>query len=497
MQGHVADPTRAGKPAARRHEQTSIGSVSWEATLAAEDFWRWTHVAAPVFASTHAPAEAVTRLAGGRYSELLRFARDHSPFYARHLRGLPSHPVLQDLPPTDRAMLMAGFDDWVTNRTLRRRALEGFIADPSRRGEPFMGRYAVWTSSGTSGVPGLYVNDPASLAIYEALVTARMVGRSGATMLWPILAGAGRLALVAAVDGHVAGVVSWDGMRRLHPWLALRSRAFSITEPIDRLVAQLNAWQPTLLSSYPSMLALLGEELAAGRLRIAPAVLWSGGEELAPGEAVRLKDLFGCPVVEEYGASECMSMAFSCEYGALHLNADWVILEPIDDKDRPVGPGIASADVLLTNLSNRVQPLIRYRLGDSITLLAGNCPCGCALPLLRVEGRRGDLIRLPGTKEKTVVLVPLALESVIEDGAGVHRFQILQAGENRLSVRLAPPEGLSRRDAWRRVRQCLQRFLEAHGAGATILSLDPLPPQPHHTNGKLHRVQGWADLPRD
>ena len=95
-------------------------------------------------------------------------------------------------------------------------------------------------------------------------------------------------------------------------------------------------------------------------------MLWSGGENLSATAAAEIERTFECPILNEYGASECMSIAFSCGDGWLHVNADWVILEPVDAAHRPVPPGDASATVLLTNLANRVQPVIRYDLGESV-----------------------------------------------------------------------------------------------------------------------------------
>jgi len=88
-----------------------------------------------------------------------------------------------------------------------------------------------------------------------------------------------------------------------------------------------------------------------------------------------------------YACSECDYVAFQCAHRNYHVNADWVILEPVDSEDHPIKAGLASHTVLLTNLANYVQPIIRYELGDSVTLLAECCPCGNQLPAVRIEGR--------------------------------------------------------------------------------------------------------------
>src|SRR5690606_26123283 len=133
-----------------------------------------------------------------------------------------------------------------------------------------------------------------------------------------------------------AGIVSWERQRRLYPALALATRAFSILQPLSELVEQLNEWRPTYISSYPTMLSLLAGERRAGRLSVSPRGLWCGGEGLAPSERADIEAAFACRITEDYGASECMNMAFGCRHGRLHLNDDWVVLEPVDEQYRPV-----------------------------------------------------------------------------------------------------------------------------------------------------------------
>ena len=106
----------------------------------------------------------------------------------------------------------------------------------------------------------------------------------------------------------------------------------------------LNAYQPAFLASYPTMLALLAEERKAGRLRDRSAAPVVGRRvPVGPGARREIERAFGCRVVNEYGASECMSIAYGCDEGWLHVNADWVLLEPVDDDYRPTPPGRAVA----------------------------------------------------------------------------------------------------------------------------------------------------------
>jgi phenylacetate-coenzyme A ligase PaaK-like adenylate-forming protein len=380
---------------------------------------------------------------------------------------------------------MAHFDDWVTDPQLRREEIEAFVRDPRRVAEPWLSRYAVWTSSGTSGVPGIYVQDPEALAIYAALLSVRFEFGPMVPDPWQLATGRSRMALVAATGGHFAGVVWWLRQCRLHPVLAAHTRVFSILQPLDELVGRLNEWQPAYLGSYPTMLALLAREQRAGRLRLRPRALWSGGEVLTAADRHEIGEAFGCQVLEDYGASECMQIAFGCRHGRLHLNDDWVVLEPVDAHGHPVRAGQPSHTVLLTNLANRVQPLIRYDLGDSVTMGTTPCPCGNRRPTLSVQGRRDDVLLLEAGGAEPLRVLPLAIETVIEEEAGIHRFQLIQTAPDALCLRVDLPGA-------RRAAKVLARFLKAQGAANVKVAVEDCAPEVNPVSGKLCRIRALA-----
>jgi phenylacetate-coenzyme A ligase PaaK-like adenylate-forming protein len=460
------------------------------------DWWRWSARVQQAWLASTGGAAAIEHQRALRLRSLLAHARAHSPFYGRRYAHLPAgEERLEQLPPVDKAELMAHFDEWVADPGIRLRDVERFVADPARVGEPYLGRYAVWTSSGSTGRPGIYVQDEDALATYDALLSIRFPGARAAASPLQALAAGGRLAMIAATGGHFAGVVSWERLRRSHPWVAALARTFSVLAPLPQLVAELSQWQPTIVASYPTTLLLLAREREAGRLRIAPRALWSGGETLSAGERTLIERAFDCPVVDGYGASECMQIAFDCGHGRLHLNADWVILEPVDGDRRPVAAGVPSTSVLLTNLANRVQPLIRYDLGDSVTFHDGACACGSPFPAISVDGRRDDIVVLATASGEPVSLVPLALATALEEGARVSRFQIVQTGARSLRVRFDTPAGDDRAAAWRRIVHCLDAFLEGHGLHRIALRLDPDPPRADPVSGKLREVLGLRPRP--
>jgi phenylacetate-coenzyme A ligase PaaK-like adenylate-forming protein len=415
-----------------------------------------------------------------------------SPLAAQRAAALP----LEAIEPIARGELMAQFDACCTDRSVTLDAVQRFLAEQQRLGEAFLGRYAVWTSSGTTGTPGIYLHDARALAVYDALEAIRFCGLShpadGAALLESLwarpFAGAQRFAMVGATGGHFAGNASIERLRRLFPWAQASARVFSIMQPLPGLLAELDAFGPTVVATYPTAAELLAEEHAAGRLKLKPRELWLGGEQLSEPVRHFIASTFGARVRQSYGASECLSIAWDCGHGSLHLNTDWVVLEPVDRDLRPVPPGEASHTVLLTNLANHVQPMIRYDLGDSVTLLPGHCPCGSPFPVLRVEGRRDDVLEFDGDAG-AVKLLPLALVTVLEDDAGAFEFQLLARDRRTIALRLDPPtDGRSAAALRGDCHRALRAYLDRNGLAPVRIVDDRARPARDARSGKLRRV---------
>jgi phenylacetate-coenzyme A ligase PaaK-like adenylate-forming protein len=432
-----------------------------------------------------APAD-LTRLAHKRWQALVAFARDRSAFYRQLYAGLPVGVPerLDALPVVTKKMIMDGFDQVLTNPASRRAALNQFLADPSQVGRPFAGALAVWASSGTSGEPGVFVHDAPALAVYDALQLFRFRGATAAFDGGPAPFAPGRFALVAATGGHFAGVASVERLRSLYPWMARTLRVFSLMQPLADLVGQLNDYQPDVVATYPTVAAQLALEQESGRLAIAPMQIWTGGECLSAATRHRVECATGAVVREEYGASEFPSIGVGCAGGWLHVNADWVVLEGVDEQYRPVAVGQASHTTLLSNLANRLQPLIRYDLGDSITVRPDACECGNRLPAIRVQGRGDDLLELATRAGARVVLLPLVLTTVLEEGADLYDFQLVQTGPRSLRLHV----GLHDAPKAQPARAALERFLLGQALGEIPIELSAEPPVRAAVGGKLRRI---------
>jgi len=458
-------------------------SFAWSQLIARAAEMVWTRGAGP---------DAIAAASADRFTELARFARAQSPFYRAAWHSLPQRDLsLHELPVVTKRDLMTHFDDWATDRLITREGVDRFLSDKRRIGEHFLDRFVIWKSSGSTGEPGIFVQDDVAMACYDALLAVQLhTANASNAYLWSVLTQGGRAALVTAIDDHFASIASWQRACRAMPWS--HAKAFSVMDPLATLVGKLNDYQPAFLASYPSTLALLAGEQVAGRLGIVPACIWSGGEFLADSMRGRIEAAFGSTLINEYGSSECLSIACSCTAGTLHVNADWVILEPVDRDYRPVPAGEPSHTVLLTNLANRIQPIIRYDLGDSITINTSPCHCGRALPAITVQGRHDDLLVLRSAKGARVQLSPLALTTVVEEVLACARFQLVQTAPAQIALRLATTDRAERRAAWSAARQALRSYLARQSLGNVDVVLDPRLPIPDERSGKMREVIAGA-----
>jgi phenylacetate-CoA ligase len=174
--------------------------------------------------------------------------------------------------------------------------------------------------------------------------------------------------------------------------------AYRINDAEVRAFAR--SWQsvrPTLLTGYAGGILELARSLQRLRIDVPPLVaIATTASPLTRSNRSEVESILDAPVYDHYRSSEIPWMAGECQQRAgLHVFVDARVIELVDDDGRPVPVG-ADGEVIATDLTNRVFPLIRYRLGDRTRALTGRCPCGVTLPRIdQVAGRQTDGLRLP------------------------------------------------------------------------------------------------------
>lgn len=420
-----------------------------------------------------------------RLTEMVSYARVHSPYYRELYRGLPERvedPTL--LPVTDKKKLMARFDDWVTDREVTFEKARPFVETPDLFGKQLLGKYLVITTSGTTGTLDIFLVDQWSLSVIAPLFLSMLSACLDVRDILRLIANGGRIASVLATGTPTATGVSFS---RFGPRLGKAFQALPVHTPLPQLVAGLNRFQPVILMSYATVTKLLAREQEAGRLHIKPVLILLTAEGLAPDEYERIARAFNTRVANSYAASECPFMSANCKHGWLHVNADWIVLEPVDAGYRPVPPGTQSHTVLISNLANRVQPFLRYDLGDSVLMQPDPCPCGNRLPAIRVQGRAADVLTFPADRGERITLPPLLFGTLVYVIPGIEQFQVVQTAPTSLRVRLRPADGADPDRLWQAVQARLTHLLTEHHLGHVTVERAGEPPE-QSPGGKYREV---------
>jgi phenylacetate-coenzyme A ligase PaaK-like adenylate-forming protein len=325
-------------------------------------------------------------------ASLVRHAATASPYYrerfARWSKG--GDVMLADLPVLTHAALMSDFDGIFCDPRVRLADLERHVAS-ANPGALHLGGYRVFVTGGASGTRGMFLYSRAEWTLvpanYVRWITALGLGpgsrlatigpsnplhlanRAFADLGTPepsALAGTGA---IAPGTGSKAG-----GGLRVEEATALR---LTVTMSIDDMVRALNDYQPDIMVMPPSAGTRLADEQAAGRLTIKPRTMLSSAEVLSDAARARFRAAWGADLYDTYGMTETGLIGAECpQRGGIHISEDLVIVESVDENHQPVPHGTAGAKVLVTNLANYAQPLIRYEVPDRLTLSPDICRCG-------------------------------------------------------------------------------------------------------------------------
>lgn len=290
-----------------------------------------------------------------------------SPWFRRYL-ALP----FDQWPLMDKALMMTHFDEMNT-AGLRQDELMA-CALRSERGRDFkpkVGRFSVGLSSGSSGRRGLFVVSPQEQQIWAAGVLAKALPDG-------LFAGE-RVALFLRADNNLYHSVS-------NRWLSLAF--YDLLAPFRQQLTQLEQQSPTLIVAPAQVLRALALAVMAGELSLQVKKVISAAEVLEEQDRALLQQVFG-EVGEIYQATEGF-LAATCACGTLHLNEEFIYIEPEWLDERRFVP-------VITDFTRTTQPIVRYRLDDVLVASDQPCPCGSATrTIARIEGRQDDQLLLPG-----------------------------------------------------------------------------------------------------
>jgi phenylacetate-CoA ligase len=297
----------------------------------------------------HKSWDEIRKVQEKKFREILAHAFHHSSFYhdLYSSHGITEKDLdtvsIEKLPIVDKDIIMDHFDDIVTTPDLTFKEVTDFLDRNKTPYDLFKKKYHILHSSGSSGKIGIFSysgNDWNKIYPYITKAYTFKLKKN-------------KSVFYGATDGHYAGVSfsSWGGkgiMKLFNNPLIL-----DIKRPIEGHIQKLNSFQPTILGGYFTGLKILAQQQEKGELDIHPEIIVNCGEGVIPKDMEYIESIFRAPMTNLYGVAECCILGVGKEsYGGIALFDDIAIIE------------IKKDHILLTNLFNKTQPLIRYRIDD-------------------------------------------------------------------------------------------------------------------------------------
>ena len=174
----------------------------------------------------------------------------------------------------------------------------------------------------------------------------------------------------------------------------------TVITPFPRVLDLMRKLKVTVLAALPLQALLIAE--TAEMLGYNPRedfpdlrVVYTAGEVMTSNRRRVLEQIWGVPVIDNYGMTETGPMATDCRYGCLHPIDDSYIFELLDDDlKEEVSPGEVG-NLVITSLTRYALPLVRYLPGDRARKYRKSCPCGEEMAM-QVKGRMQDTLMING-----------------------------------------------------------------------------------------------------
>lgn len=347
--------------------------------------------------------------------KILHYAYNNSSYYRRAfeeanitLNNIDTVP-LSSFPTIDKSLFFQHFDEIVTTSDLKQEELRQFDKQGISR-KPYKGKYHIVHSSGSTGKPSYFVYDELAWSSMLIGIIRAALWDMSMSQIIQLLAHNPRILYIAATDGRYGGAMAvGDGIDKIHA----AQLYLDIKTPLCEWIKQLYKFKPNIIIGYPSALKILGELVEKGDINLNVSRVISCGEPLGINLRYYLEKIFHTTVVNFYGASE--SLALGVEVNSkegIILFDDMNVIE------------VQNGTMYLTSLYNLVQPLIRYKLSDSITLQQSDrnsrYPFSRAVGIL---GRNEDLLWFEDKNGDYEFIHPLAIEGFCIEGLKDYQFR--------------------------------------------------------------------------
>ena len=262
--------------------------------------------------------------------------------------------------------------------------------------------------------------------------------------------------------------------------------AFNWTEEnVVRALKTIASRRPSRMYGYAQSIAYLAQRADDMAFSLTPAkVIFVTAEPLYDFQRERIRKTLGESVAAEYGARDAGLIGQECPEGTLHINAEGVLVEIVDD-DGAVVPDGESGEIVITNWDTPAMPFIRYRTGDVGAVDTTSCPCGVSLPALKdVTGRMSDFLH--GADGRRIH--PLGAIYVLREMPMLKQFRIVQHSLSSLELQLVARAPLKSSD-----RDTIQRKFEALLGSSVDIRYSLVDSIPSTASGKFRYVESRVE----
>ncbi|HVT88190.1 MAG TPA: glycosyltransferase [Tepidisphaeraceae bacterium] len=249
--------------------------------------------------------------------------------------------------------------------------------------------------------------------------------------------------------------------------------AFDIgADQLAHYVDRMTRFGTEFIESYVTAVHQMAKVIAVRKIKPPKSLrgIVVGAEQLVEEQRQFIESSFGCPVYNRYGSTEFSNIASECSHRrGLHINSDHVLVEVVDENDRPVIDEVG--EIVVTDLDSYDMPLIRYRIGDRGVLSSEKCNCGRAFPMLRsINGRVSERLITRSGREIHDIFFIHSLAKV----PGVAKFQVVQKSLDLVQVNLELEAGATRDSVALNARAGLAGLNE-HGIHLNFNFVDRIP----------------------
>lgn len=362
--------------------------------------------------------EVLYSSSNNKLEELLKIAKT-IPYYKYKIKD-----NFDEIEPTTKSDIINNLELTILPYTLYEWEIREHISNDFKLYlEKNNNKYVISTTSGTTGEVGIFINDYTSWIKVQAILFNEFFYNNIPKFIFNMSAVI-KIVFITYTNCHCM-------TRKIcEPFIKTININILIIDANDNLISEkINNFKPHIMHVYPCIIDQILYKIDIPD----PISITTGTERLSLIIRRKLENKFNSTrIIETYGCTECPLIGSSCNHGNIHVN-DNCILELVDKNNNIIKDKYVISDhILITNLINTYQPIIRYVISDSVQYI--DCPCRSNRTAIKIHGRTDDNIYMIDKNDNIIKITPLMLESLLVTIPYQFTYQIVQEKLNYLII---------------------------------------------------------------